>query len=279
MSIADALREAELLAQSTDIPMADYLYLLSEVTGYNNVELLLEKAVELSDTQAELWKAYSERRTAGEPSQYIIGKAYFFGFELRVGPGVLIPRPETEGLVELVLQHSKPGQKVIDIGTGSGAIAIALKSIHPDLCVSATDISTQALTMAQGNAQRLGVEIDFIEADLFPARDTRYDIIISNPPYISQTDYDQLPDHIRCHEPSSALLAAEEGTIIYRRILERIPQHANPGALICFEIGANQAGPIKAIAKKLGLHRIEIAQDSASLDRYLMIKTQGGING
>lgn len=273
MKIADALREAELLAQTSQIPSADYLFLLSEITGLNTVELKLERNLELASPQTEQWREYSRRRTAGEPSQYITGKAYFFGLELQVCPDVLIPRPETEGLVELALQHAHPAMAVIDIGTGSGAIALALKSSRPELRITATDSSVHSLDIAKKNAKALGLEIDFIEADLFPETEQRFDLIISNPPYISRAEYDTLPVHIRLHEPESALLAEEEGLVYYRRILESIPQKANPGAVICFEIGSGQASRIKAIAKKLGLDKIDIMVDSASLDRYVLINT------
>lgn len=272
MKIADALREAELLAQTNRIPAADYLYLLSDLTGLNPVELKLERMRELNSSREELWRAYCKRRTEGEPSQYITGKAYFYGLELQVSPGVLIPRPETEGLVELALRHSQPARSALDIGTGSGAIALALKSCRPELFVTATDISVHSIDIAKQNAKALGLEINFVEADLFPVPEQRFDLIISNPPYISRADYDLLPVHIRCHEPESALLAAEDGLIFYRRILENLPRVANPGACVCFEIGSGQAAPIKAIAKNLGLDKIDIMVDSAALDRYVLIK-------
>lgn len=273
MKLADALREAELLARSTQIPHADFLYLLSELTGLNNVELLLERATELTDAQDEQWQQFSQRRVEGEPSQYIIGKAYFYGMELSVSPAVLIPRPETEGLVELILQRTYPGQRVLDIGTGSGAIALALKLIRPDLELTATDISVHSIEVARMNAERLGLEIDFREADLFPEDGQRFDLIVSNPPYISASDYALLPVHIREHEPKTALLAEEDGLVYYRRILELSSLHTNPGAMICFEIGAGQSEQIKAIAKKQGLDRIEIKRDPAGLDRYVLINT------
>lgn len=273
MRIAEALREAESLATSASIPVADFHFLLSELTGLNNVELMLERETELDNNQQQQWKALCQRRLNGEPSQYIIGRAYFFGLEQTVNPAVLIPRPETEGLVELILKHTRPGMRVLDIGTGCGAIALALKSIRPDLLVTAVDISVDAISVASDNAGRLGLEIDLKEADLFPQENERFDLIISNPPYISKHDYDRLPVHIREHEPQTALLAAEDGLIYYRRILEGFPGHAGPGALLAFEIGSTQADAIKAIARKQGLEKIEIFKDPAGLDRYVLINT------
>lgn len=271
MTLAEAKQLARELATQSGQALEDYLYILQETLEINPAEMNLYSSRELSSQQKDIVLDYWAKRGNGIPAQYILGYAYFYGRCYSVNPSCLIPRPDTEGLAELALQRIKPGSTVLDIGTGSGAIAITICLEAPESIVTASDISEAALISASANAQSLGAKLSFHKADLFPNTSSNYDLIISNPPYISPSDYDKLPVHIRLNEPKNALYAAEEGLYYYRRILEAARQYLNPGGQILFEIGSNQADAIKSIAKKLDYAFVEIRQDLAGLDRYIII--------
>ena len=183
------------------------------------------------------------RRAAGEPIQYITGTTEFYGLPFYVAPGVLIPRPETEHLVEEVLRLAAqfPSPHIADIGTGSGAIAVALAHSLPNVQITATDLSPQALTIARRNAEQNAVHIEFLEGDLLsPLREQRYDIVASNPPYIPERDRASLSIEVRDHEPSSALFAGNDGLDIYRRLIPAAIANLNPGGFLVMEIGYDQ---------------------------------------
>jgi len=273
MLLSDALDQAKTLSGLHEIPFEDFLYLLSDILKLSKSELKLKESIVLSDLQKACWKDYSARRVAGEPSQYITGTAWFYGLELQVASGVLIPRPETEGLVELALNLLNPNATVLDIGTGSGAIAIALKHNLGTLNVHATDISPKALEVAGSNAFRHRLTIDFHQADLFPDNALSYDMVISNPPYIKESDYYSLPKHILVHEPKNALLAGDNGLEYYHRILIKATSVLSHGAYILFEIGYDQADAINYIAKNLGITKMETRKDLAGHDRYQIYQT------
>ncbi len=265
----------ELLAQAqkdaAHIPLHSFKLLLSSILQCSIPELLLRHE-SLSPSQYDLYLQYASRLKTGEPLQYILGVAWFYGMELKVTPAVLIPRPETEGLVELVLSHAPKGSEILDIGTGSGAIAIALKTLNPSLHVHATDISEAALSLASQNANTLSAEVCFEQADLFPAATKLFDIIVSNPPYISARDYQCLPPEVRDYEPAQALLAGEEGLEYYRRVLQGAVDYLKPGGSIFFEIGETQAAQIRQMALELGYFSIETKLDLCDRDRYMQIK-------
>ena len=199
------------------------------------------------------------RRQTGEPIQYITGASEFFGLPFSVGPGVLIPRPETEHLVEEVIrlaaQFEKADLHVADIGTGSGIIAVAVAHALPQALISAIDSSPQALTIAKENAEQnqLAARIAFFEGDLLaPIAGQTFDIIASNPPYIPTTDSDSLSIEVREHEPHSALFAGDDGLDIYRRLVPDARQLLSPGGWLVLEIGYGQQ---QAIEELLLAHR------------------------
>lgn len=209
------------------------------------------------------------RIKAGEPPQYILGKAWFWGLELEVDPRVLIPRPETEGLVEIALELIRPGFHVLEIGTGSGAIAIALKSQMPELDITAVEIGPDALEIARRNASHHSCDIDFVEVDLFPPGDSRFDLIISNPPYISEAEFPDLEPGVRDFEPRQALLAAEQGLEFYRRVLFRAHNYITDKGILLFEHGAEQRHGIIALGESAGFDSFLAADDLAGRHRYL----------
>lgn len=244
------------------------MMILGELLGCPPLELALRRDMELSSALEEKFWQMRGRLGKGEPPQYILGKACFFGHEFEVSPAVLIPRPETEGLVELALRFLAPGKRILDIGTGSGAIAISLQKAVPGLAVHATDIQPAALETAKRNAKSLGADITFWLADLFPA-ERGFDLIISNPPYISSAEYAALEPRVRDHEPQSALLADEDGMIAYRRILSGAGDFLNPGGILLFEHGDTQRGKLRALGTGLGWTCFLEQGDLAGRDRYI----------
>ncbi len=244
-------------------------WLLSGILDCSVPELALLKERELTPSQQKAILDALQRFGEDEPPQYILGKTWFWGLELRLDARVLIPRPETEGLVELALSLAKPGAKVLDIGTGSGAIAIALKKMRPDLVLTATDLSSEALQVARENAAFHTVQISFEESNLFPSGEEKFDLIVSNPPYVSQAEHEALPRSLRNFEPSRALLAGADGLGIFRHIFAALPQRLTPDGIAIFEHGDTQREKLMALGENAGLHCLLATDDLAGKNRYL----------
>jgi len=201
------LKIAEIIAAAPKRRREEAVWLLGALLGKNRSELFLDSGKELDQALAERWPKLWARRLKGEPLQYIAGSAPFYGREIPVQPGVLIPRPETESLVELCLGLPLPPRAaVLDIGTGSGAVAITLGLERPSWCVTATDISAKALGIAKKNAASLGAEVAFFRKDLFPKewRKRRFDLVVSNPPYLDLSR-DRVTKEVKEWEPRMAL--------------------------------------------------------------------------
>jgi release factor glutamine methyltransferase len=224
--------------------------------------------------------AYDEavnRRQTGEPLQYITGQSEFFGLPFSVGPGVLIPRPETELLVEEVLRLAKDfdsaSLRIADIGTGSAIIAVALAHALLQAKIAAVDSSAQALTVARDNALRNQVQsrIEFFEGDLFqPLQGQQFHIIASNPPYIPTTDHDSLSVEVRNHEPHSALFAGEDGLAIYRRLIPESRNHLIEGGWLALEIGYGQQSAIESLLKDNDFTDISFILDYQQIPRVAL---------
>jgi release factor glutamine methyltransferase len=211
-----------------------------------------------------------ERRATGEPIQYITGEAEFYGLPFLVTPDVLITRPETEHLVEKViaLAHQFRKPRIVDIGTGSGAIAIALASHLPHAAITAIDLSTSALAIAQKNAKHNGVAIRFLQGELLdPVAGEEFEIIVSNPPYVPTTDRDSLSVEVRDHEPALALFAGADGLDIYRRLIPQAFTGLVPGGYLALEIGYGQSQSIEALLAASGFKQIEFVPDLQSIPR------------
>jgi len=212
------------------------------------------------------------RRLSGEPIQYITGQSEFFGLPFSVGPGVLIPRPETEHLVEEILRLATPLPlpKIADIGTGSGIIAVALAHSLPNAHVTAIDCSPQALAIARENAQsnQVADRINFLQGDLLtPLTGQQFDIIASNPPYIPTTDHDSLSIEVRDHEPHTALFAGEDGLEIYQRLIPEALPLLQPNGWLVLEIGHNQQSAIEQLLQSAGYSNIYFIPDYQSVPR------------
>ncbi len=262
--------DARQLAITYGIPYHNFKLLLAHVLDCSVVDLRL-KFNSLSDYEYEVYQAFVTRLIQHEPLQYITGITGFYGLDFIVDPSVLIPRPETEGLVEWVLSYCNGSENVLDIGTGSGAIAITLKKQLSSLDVSATDISTDAIATAKRNASINKCSVDFYNCDLFPDTKDDYDIIVSNPPYISTADYMALAPEILDYEPRSALVAEDNGLAYYTRILRLAREYITPEGKIFFEIGSEQAKSITGYAHQAGFCKVKVKQDLNGFDRYLLI--------
>jgi release factor glutamine methyltransferase len=253
--------------------------LLLHVASLTRAELLAHPDRELDHAHLSAYNEAIARRLRHEPIQYITGTQEFYGLAFAVTPAVLIPRPETEHLVEAVLErlpHDRP-VTIADIGTGSGAIAVALASQLPQARVTATDFSPSALAVAQSNAHNFGVDgrISFLLSDLLealpPDQQTGYfDAIVSNPPYIPTTDAPQLHPQVREHEPASALFAGADGLEIYRRLIPVAGQALKPGGLLALEIGYGQREILKTLMT--GWSDLSFLDDLQRIPRVLLAR-------
>ncbi|HEL9598778.1 TPA: peptide chain release factor N(5)-glutamine methyltransferase [Streptococcus suis] len=240
--------------------------------GLNFTEFLLLLRQEVSPDDQELLNHIFQQLSQHRPAQYIIGKADFHDLEFAVDERVLIPRPETEELVDLILQeNSRAGLRILDIGTGSGAIAISLAKARPDWEVVAVDISTDALVLAQENARSNEVSVQFIQSDVLQAVTGQFDIIVSNPPYISPDDKDEVGVNVLASEPHLALFAEEDGLAIYRQIAEQAGAFLKENGKLYFEIGYKQG---QALTDLLALHfpekRVRVIKDQFGQDRKVI---------
>lgn len=265
--LADSLQ----LAEKLQISEHKVKILLSDIAGCSVPALQLNQDKELTPAQLSQFSADLKDLFNNKPIQYIQGKTEFYGLSILVNENVLIPRPETEGLVEWIVLREQGKKRILDIGTGSGAIALALKNLNPDFNLSATDISPQSIKIARENAKRLSLDVTFICTDLYPKNKIKYDIIVSNPPYISAEEYAVLDEEIRLYEPKLALFAEKDGLAFYRRILKQAGLHLNRGGKIYLETGETQQQAIEDIAYSNGYNQVEMKQDLAGRSRYLCV--------
>lgn len=210
------------------------------------------------------------RRSAGEPLQYILGETEFYGLPFRVTRDVLIPRPETEHLVEKVLALAKemPAPRIVDVGTGSGAIAVALAHALPHAQVTAIDLSAEALRIARANAERNAATIRFLQGDLLqPVAAERFDFVVSNPPYVPEEDRPTLAVEVRDYEPELALFASGDGMDVYRALIPAAWSVLNPGGFVALEIGHGQSKLIGDLLQASGFETIEFVPDLQGIPR------------
>ena len=247
--------------------------LLEKVFGFTKKDILLAR--ELNFDSSKFNSLLEKRINEKIPVQYLISSAYFMGEEFYVDENVLIPRPETEILVEEVIRHSERSEeskKIIDIGTGSGCIAIMLAKKLPNAEITAADISEKALNVAKFNAEKLGVShrINFIVSDIFQNIDEKFDIIVSNPPYIPLKEKENLQIEVQKHEPPLALFVNDEqGISFYEKLAHQTTQHLTKPGLLAVEIGFSQEKPIKDIFIRSGFKNIEIIKDMSGIERVV----------
>ena len=248
--------------------------LMLHLIGKNRAWLLAHLEDEFGGCKSIGYSQQIERRLAGEPIQYITGECEFYGLPFNVNSDVLIPRPETEHVVEKVLELASllVGPRLVDVGTGSGAIAIALAHESPGAKVTATDVSDAALRVARRNAERTEVaeRIRFLEGDLLkPVAAEQFEFVVSNPPYVATDDRASLALEVRDHEPDVALFAGSNGLDIYRRLVPAAYRVLVAGGFAVFEIGYGQAEAVAELFSAAGFVDIEFAKDLQGVDRVI----------
>jgi release factor glutamine methyltransferase len=243
--------------------------LLQRVLGVKRAYLIAHPERVLSEAEDAAYQLLLQRRLQGEPIAYILGEREFFGLSLGVTNATLIPRPDTELLVELALERMlQNGARVLDMGTGSGAIALALAHQRPDAAVWACDASPAALAVARANAQRLGLaQVHFIESNWFSALNGQgFDVIVSNPPYIAAADHHLSQGDVR-FEPLSALASGSDGLDDIRRIVSQAGAHLEPNGWLLLEHGYDQATPVRELLRAAGFAGVFSAKDLAGIER------------
>ena len=263
LSVAQALRDAHALG----VDRLDTLMLLADILARSRTWLLAHDDAELSTEQASHLRARLARRASGEPLAYLLGEKEFHGLMLKVDSNVLVPRPDTEVLVDwaLALLAGMERPIVADLGTGSGAIALAVKHARPLATVAATDVSAAALGVARANAQRLALDIEFIEGSWWQAvPQRRFQLVLSNPPYIAGGDV-----HLAAltHEPALALTPGGDGLGALRSIVAGAAAHLEPGGWLLLEHGFGQADVVQALLREHGFGSVQTRRDIAGLPR------------
>ena len=263
--------EEKLIAQGEEAESLSFVYRSLKNLSFTDFVFALQQ--EATEEEKEFVEEIYTKLANHIPAQYIIGHADFFGMQLKVDERVLIPRPETEELVELILtENSEKNLKVLDIGTGSGAIALALAKNRPDWSVTAADISQDALDLSLENAKAQNLNLSFIKSDCFSEISAKYDIIVSNPPYISRADEVEVGLNVLHSEPHLALFADEDGLAIYRRIAKDSKDYLNDGGKIYLEIGYKQGQSVPALfMENLPEKRVRTLKDQFGQDRMVVI--------
>jgi release factor glutamine methyltransferase len=268
--VRDALDSAlvALNAARVDSPRLDAEVLLAHALGVDRAALWLDPDREVTGDASRWYRDAIRRRTVEHaPVAYLVGTKGFRRIELQVDPRVLVPRPETEHLVEALLDLP-PGARVHDVGTGSGAIALALKDERPDLVVSASDVSPDALAVARANAQRLGLDVGFAQADLLHGIDTDLDVVVSNPPYVEDGFKTTMAPDVLRHEPHLALFAGSAGLNVIRPLVTQAA--ATEASLLALEIGIGQAPAVRGLVAAAGFPDVEVIHDLAGLERVIL---------
>jgi release factor glutamine methyltransferase len=242
--------------------------LLCHATGLSRVQLITRAEQAVDEEQAARLQALVQRRLAGEPIAYIVGKREFFGLDFEVSEAVLIPRPDTELIVELAIERLPPHGRLLDMGTGSGAIAVAVAHTRPDAAVTALDLSDAALEVARRNAANNGARVRFLRSDWFDALDANetFELIASNPPYIAAGDEHLSQGDLR-FEPAGALTDHADGLSALRAIVAGAAAHLVPGGWLLMEHGYDQAASVRALLDAGGYTEVQSWRDLAGIER------------
>lgn len=257
-------------AAGVDSPRLDAEVLLAHALGVERTTLWLDPDREVTGDAARWFRDAIRRRTVERvPVAYLVGRKGFRHLDLSVDPRVLVPRPETEHLVEALLDLPS-GSRVHDVGTGSGAIALALKDERPDLVVSASDVSPDALAVARANAARLRLDVTFSQGDLFDGVDPHVDVVVSNPPYVEETQRRFLAPEVVQHEPGLALFAGTDGLRTIRPLVTQAA--ATDAYMLAMEVGAGQAPAVRALVAAAGFPEVSTVTDLAGHERVVVGK-------
>jgi release factor glutamine methyltransferase len=265
----------DLKKRGNDSARLDVELLLSRVLKLDRIGLIMHSERPLAPAELAAFRELFKRRRAGEPVAYLLGEREFYGIQLRVDARVLIPRPDSERLVEVALERTRARSMLgaaLDLCTGSGCVAIAFARARPTWSVTASDISTDALAVARDNAHRTGTirNLRLLEGSLFtPVGGRRFDLVTANPPYIPSGDIPGLPVDVRGFEPHLALDGGQDGLFLVRKIASEATQYLTPGGLLALEIGADQGRAAQAILAEHGFRELELAQDLGGRDRVV----------
>ena len=252
-------------------PRLNAEHLLAHVLQRKRIELYLEFERVLTEAELAPLRELVRRRGQGEPLQHLLGTVEFAGYTFLCDKRALVPRPETEQLVELLQSRIENREsKILDVGTGSGVIALSLAAKFPEAQVTATDMSDDALALARENAGRLGLthRLTFLKSDLMTSVTHVYDLIVANLPYIAATDRSTLSREV-LHDPETALFGGEHGDEIVRKLIEQAPSYLAPGGLLALELGLGQADDLAALMAKKNYHDIKTERDYAGVIRFL----------
>ena len=274
MRIREALFESvrQLRSSGVAVPEMTARVLLSDVLGHDQAWLEAHSEEAVRPGQLERFRSALRARADGVPLQYIRGVQEFFGLEFAVTPAVLIPRPETEHLVEAALQRIRPGDRVVDIGTGSGAIAVSLALNAPSATVLASDISLDALAVASRNAARMGAEVRFLAADAACAlASTTVEMVVTNPPYVPRADACGLQKELY-HEPAVALYGGEDGLEVFERIARSAWEALRRGGWLLAEIGFGSRDAVWRLLRSRGWEQPAFLSDLAGIDRVVITR-------
>ncbi|MFN2621892.1 MAG: peptide chain release factor N(5)-glutamine methyltransferase [Chthoniobacterales bacterium] len=252
-------------------PRLNAEHLLAQALNRKRIELYLEFERELMETELAPLREVVRRRGQGEPLQHLLGTVEFAGQIFLCDKRALVPRPETEQLVELLTsQVPNPKSQIVDVGTGSGVIALSLAAKFSEAKVTATDISDEALALARENAERHGLtsRVEFLRSDLLTYVNHVYDVIVANLPYVARGDRATLSREV-AHDPEVALFGGERGDEIVRRLMDEAPAHLAPGGLLALEVGIGQADELAALMAEKNYHDIKTERDYAGVIRFL----------
>ena len=286
-TLGEVIVEARRLLERAGIETAEQeaFWIVEHVLHLPSHNVVIDRDRLLSSFELLAARGLIERRVGREPLQYILGTQEFCGLEFDVNPAVLIPRPETELLVEYVAQRISADRQatIVDVCTGSGCIAVAIARMRPHARVIATDLSSPSLDIARQNATRhaVGERIIWLEGDLLgplaeQELDGQVDVIVSNPPYIPESDWATLQAEVRLFEPRGALVAGPEGTELHERLLQEATRYLSPGGALIMEIGAGQARAMRRIVDQVPGYRFHrLVYDEAGLERVVIVERAG----
>ncbi len=273
ISLHEVLQKSAEFLASCDIDDAqnDAWLLMEYVTGISRARYLIERHRLMKEEDKIRYGELLKQRAAHIPLQHLTGEQEFMGLTFRVNEHVLIPRQDTETLVEEALKHVRPGMRILDMCTGSGCIAISIAKLGPktEVYVDAVDLSEEALKVARCNGELLEAEISWIHSDLFENVTESYDMIVSNPPYIQTSVIEELTEEVRLHEPMQALDGKEDGLYFYRKIVDQGKHYLRENGWLMFEIGYDQGEDVYRLMKDAGFENLKILQDLAGKDRVV----------
>jgi release factor glutamine methyltransferase len=250
-------------------PRLDAEMLLAHALGVSRERLWTDRELVVAGPAVRVFQDAVRRRSVGrEPVAYIVGHRAFRHLELTVDRRVLIPRPETELLVEVGLGLPRDA-RLLDVGTGSGAVALALKQERPDLCVSGSDISADALEVARGNGEQLGLQVQWLLADLLEGVADEFDAVLCNPPYVAESERASLAPEILCHEPAGALFAGPDGLTTIRRLVDQLGLRLGVRTA-ALEVGAGQAPAVGELMRAAGFASVRAERDLAGIERVVV---------